>query len=65
MRKMSKRMYSVRCPIHPNQKIGLIGEDPTGEFDTGFWCKRCKAYKWFNEKDFRKFLTNGLFPEIK
>ena len=62
MMKSDETTYSIRCPIHPNQEIGTSRGEGNGDYNFGWWCIQCKKHRYFNELEFRKYLTTGFFP---
>jgi len=48
-------IFAVRCPVHPSQEIGAIKRYWSAEI--GFWCRKCKGYKFFNEENIKIPLT--------
>lgn len=57
-------LYQMRCPDHPKQKIGVARFGDDHKFDQGHYCPKCDKYILFNEMQFGKYLTSGLFFEI-
>lgn len=55
-------IISLRCPLHPNQEIGLARCGCSGSFDFGFWCIKCGRHIFLDEEDIKKCLTSGIFP---
>lgn len=57
------KLYSIRCPVHPNQEIGVARFENCHRFDQGHFCPVCKKHRFFDEKQFDKFINLGYFPE--
>ena len=49
--KPENEIWIVYCPQHVDQKIGAVKYLYGGE--VGFWCRKCKEYKFFNEKNIK------------
>ena len=49
-------LYQIICPRHHDQPIGIIADIAGARFQHGFWCKQCKAYRYFNEDSIKKYL---------
>lgn len=48
--------WLVHCPVHPGQVIGEI-YDLGRDFDHGWWCPKCKAYRRINADQLQRYLT--------
>jgi len=60
--KKGRAVYSVRCPIHPEQEIGEWSAEVPEPYHGGYWCPKCKKMIRFNASNFKKLLTNEYFP---
>lgn len=53
----------ICCPMH-KKEIGRSKKKGNG-FDHGWYCPNCRRHLYFNEDDFDKYLTLGVFKYIK
>jgi competence CoiA-like predicted nuclease len=54
--------YTLYCPEHPRQKIGIVLDIKNPHFAHGFWCKECKEPKFFDENNIKKHLKLSQKP---
>lgn len=47
--------FGVCCPEHREDCIGLIDDSEIGT-SVGYWCRRCREHKKFNDANIKKYL---------
>lgn len=65
LERSSRKVFSIRCPMHPKIELGESDGLTYEHMHKGYWCGKCKRKVFFNEENFKKHLTSGLFPVIR